>query len=96
MIYLGQMINLGRSCVVRSKSRSVDHGISSAFDIEALRSKVDGQVDKNLDRGKNNMFFSHLFACLRSSCRVRIDLSYTKILTVKINTSRNTKGPNTK
>ncbi|XP_063918186.1 oxidation resistance protein 1 isoform X4 [Zophobas morio] len=34
----------------RSKSRSVDHGISSPFDLEALRAKVDSQLDKNLDR----------------------------------------------
>ncbi|XP_068904192.1 oxidation resistance protein 1 isoform X11 [Tenebrio molitor] len=33
-----------------SKSRSVDHGISSPFDLEALRAKVDSQLDKNLDR----------------------------------------------
>ncbi|XP_068904188.1 oxidation resistance protein 1 isoform X7 [Tenebrio molitor] len=35
---------------MRSKSRSVDHGISSPFDLEALRAKVDSQLDKNLDR----------------------------------------------
>lgn len=35
----------------RSKSRSVDHGITSPFDLETLRSKVDSQVEKNLDRG---------------------------------------------
>lgn len=37
----------------RSKSRSVDHGVSAPFDIEALRSKVEGRfesVDK-LSRG---------------------------------------------
>lgn len=34
----------------RSKSRSVDHGISAPFDIDALRSKVDGHVEKHLDR----------------------------------------------
>jgi LysM repeat protein len=28
----------------------VDHGISSPFDLEALRAKVDSQLDKNLDR----------------------------------------------
>ncbi|XP_015835726.1 oxidation resistance protein 1 isoform X11 [Tribolium castaneum] len=35
---------------MRSKSRSVDHGISSPFDLDALRAKVDSQLDKNLDR----------------------------------------------
>ncbi|KAJ3654224.1 hypothetical protein Zmor_013425 [Zophobas morio] len=38
---------------MRSKSRSVDHGISSPFDLEALRAKVDSQLDKNLDRGES-------------------------------------------
>ncbi|XP_065172058.1 oxidation resistance protein 1 isoform X6 [Atheta coriaria] len=34
----------------RSKSRSVDHGITSPFDLEALRAKVDGQLDKSLSK----------------------------------------------
>ncbi|XP_017782907.1 PREDICTED: oxidation resistance protein 1 isoform X4 [Nicrophorus vespilloides] len=34
----------------RSKSRSVDHGITTPFDLEALRAKVEDQVDKHLDR----------------------------------------------
>ncbi|KAK9730099.1 LysM domain [Popillia japonica] len=34
----------------RSKSRSVDHGIAHPFDLDALRAKVDGQLEKNLDR----------------------------------------------
>lgn len=41
----------------RSKSRSVDHGISSSFDLETLRAKVDGQVDKNIDGGKCILYF---------------------------------------
>lgn len=35
---------------MRSKSRSVDHGITSPFDLEALRAKVDSQFDRSLDR----------------------------------------------
>ncbi|XP_056644439.1 oxidation resistance protein 1 isoform X8 [Diorhabda sublineata] len=41
----------------RSKSRSVDHGIASPFDLDALRAKVDSQFDRSLDRdldGSNN------------------------------------------
>lgn len=34
----------------RSKSRSVDHGISAPYDLEALRAKVDGQFDRSLDK----------------------------------------------
>ncbi|XP_050515358.1 oxidation resistance protein 1 isoform X2 [Diabrotica virgifera virgifera] len=34
----------------RSKSRSVDHGITSPFDLDALRAKVDSQFDRSLDR----------------------------------------------
>ncbi|XP_057666594.1 oxidation resistance protein 1 isoform X19 [Diorhabda carinulata] len=40
-----------------SKSRSVDHGIASPFDLDALRAKVDSQFDRSLDRdldGSNN------------------------------------------
>ncbi|XP_057666580.1 oxidation resistance protein 1 isoform X10 [Diorhabda carinulata] len=42
---------------MRSKSRSVDHGIASPFDLDALRAKVDSQFDRSLDRdldGSNN------------------------------------------
>ncbi|XP_072396844.1 oxidation resistance protein 1 isoform X1 [Diabrotica undecimpunctata] len=35
---------------MRSKSRSVDHGITSPFDLDALRAKVDSQFDRSLDR----------------------------------------------
>ncbi|KAG5888498.1 hypothetical protein JTB14_015743 [Gonioctena quinquepunctata] len=35
---------------MRSKSRSVDHGITSPFDLEALRAKVDSQFDRSLER----------------------------------------------
>ncbi|XP_072396847.1 oxidation resistance protein 1 isoform X4 [Diabrotica undecimpunctata] len=34
----------------QSKSRSVDHGITSPFDLDALRAKVDSQFDRSLDR----------------------------------------------
>ncbi|XP_023310478.1 nuclear receptor coactivator 7 isoform X3 [Anoplophora glabripennis] len=34
----------------RSKSRSVDHGISAPYDLEALRAKVDGQFDRSLEK----------------------------------------------
>nr|XP_022901879.1 nuclear receptor coactivator 7 isoform X2 [Onthophagus taurus] len=33
----------------RSKSRSVDHGITAPFDLEALRAKVDGHLERNLE-----------------------------------------------
>lgn len=36
----------------RSKSRSVDHGISAPYDLEALRAKVDGQFDRSLEKGE--------------------------------------------
>uniref|UniRef100_T1GW00 LysM domain-containing protein n=1 Tax=Megaselia scalaris TaxID=36166 RepID=T1GW00_MEGSC len=36
----------------RSKSRSVDHGLSAPFDIDALRSKVEGRFE-SLDRLSN-------------------------------------------
>ncbi|XP_071052799.1 nuclear receptor coactivator 7 isoform X6 [Onthophagus taurus] len=32
-----------------SKSRSVDHGITAPFDLEALRAKVDGHLERNLE-----------------------------------------------
>ncbi|XP_023310477.1 nuclear receptor coactivator 7 isoform X2 [Anoplophora glabripennis] len=35
---------------MRSKSRSVDHGISAPYDLEALRAKVDGQFDRSLEK----------------------------------------------
>ncbi|XP_074040420.1 TLD domain-containing protein mustard isoform X3 [Leptinotarsa decemlineata] len=35
---------------MRSKSRSVDHGIASPFDLDALRAKVDNQLDRSLER----------------------------------------------
>ncbi|CAH1962601.1 unnamed protein product [Acanthoscelides obtectus] len=34
----------------RSKSRSVDHGITTPFDLDTLRSKVDSQFDRSLDK----------------------------------------------
>ncbi|XP_049822529.1 nuclear receptor coactivator 7 isoform X3 [Aethina tumida] len=34
----------------RSKSRSVDHGISAPYDLEALRAKVDGSIQRSFDR----------------------------------------------
>lgn len=40
--------------IFRGKSRSVDHGLSSPFDLDSLRSKVEGRfesVDK-LNRGE--------------------------------------------
>lgn len=42
---------------IRSKSRSVDHGIASPFDLEALRAKVDNQVERTFDRGEIFLFF---------------------------------------
>ncbi|XP_049822528.1 nuclear receptor coactivator 7 isoform X2 [Aethina tumida] len=35
---------------MRSKSRSVDHGISAPYDLEALRAKVDGSIQRSFDR----------------------------------------------
>lgn len=39
----------------RSKSRSVDHGFSPPFDLESLRSKVEGRFESvdRLSKGKN-------------------------------------------
>ncbi|KAJ8916219.1 hypothetical protein NQ315_016358 [Exocentrus adspersus] len=37
---------------MRSKSRSVDHGITAPFDLEALRAKVDGQFNRSLEKGE--------------------------------------------
>ncbi|XP_049822533.1 oxidation resistance protein 1 isoform X6 [Aethina tumida] len=34
----------------QSKSRSVDHGISAPYDLEALRAKVDGSIQRSFDR----------------------------------------------
>ncbi|KAL3282082.1 hypothetical protein HHI36_005281 [Cryptolaemus montrouzieri] len=39
---------------LRSKSRSVDHGISSPYDLDALRAKVDGHLDRSIDRDLNS------------------------------------------
>lgn len=47
----------------RSKSRSVDHGFSTPYDLESLRSKVEGRfesVDK-LSRGKYIMKYFDIF-----------------------------------
>ncbi|XP_044750372.1 nuclear receptor coactivator 7 isoform X3 [Coccinella septempunctata] len=38
----------------RSKSRSVDHGIATPFDLDALRAKVDGHLDKSIERDLNS------------------------------------------
>lgn len=38
----------------QSKSRSVDHGIASPFDLDSLRAKVDGHLDRSIDRDLNN------------------------------------------
>lgn len=35
---------------MRSKSRSVDHGIAAPFDLESLRAKVDSQFDRSLEK----------------------------------------------
>ncbi|KAF5287958.1 hypothetical protein FQA39_LY15596 [Lamprigera yunnana] len=42
---------------VRSKSRSVDHGVSAAFDLEALRikEKVDSRLDRDLDGSNTSL-----------------------------------------
>jgi hypothetical protein len=50
--------------IFRGKSRSVDHGLSSPFDLDSLRSKVEGRfesVDK-LNRGEflKQFFLFHL------------------------------------
>ncbi|XP_045471483.1 nuclear receptor coactivator 7 isoform X3 [Harmonia axyridis] len=39
---------------LRSKSRSVDHGIATPFDLDALRAKVDGHLDKSIERDLNS------------------------------------------
>lgn len=44
--------NIDFSSVFRSKSRSVDHGITSPFDLDSLRSKVDSQFDRSIDKGE--------------------------------------------
>lgn len=38
----------------RSKSRSVDHGLAAPYDLDSLRSKVEGRFDsvERLSRGK--------------------------------------------
>ncbi|KAK9870388.1 hypothetical protein WA026_007953 [Henosepilachna vigintioctopunctata] len=38
---------------LRSKSRSVDHGIAAPYDLDALRAKVDGHLDRSIDRDLN-------------------------------------------
>lgn len=42
---------------LRSKSRSVDHGVSAAFDLEALRikEKVDSRLDRDLDGSNTSL-----------------------------------------
>lgn len=45
--------NIFGSEKLRSKSRSVDHGIASPFDLDALRAKVDCQLNRSLDREIN-------------------------------------------
>lgn len=45
----------------RSKSRSVDHGITSPFDLDALRNKVDNQCNRSLDRGMVNIIYLQFF-----------------------------------
>lgn len=50
----------------RSKSRSVDHGLAAPFDLDSLRSKVEGRFDsvERLSKGlctDNGLFIWYLF-----------------------------------
>jgi len=47
----------------RSKSRSVDHGFSPPFDLDSLRSKVEGRFE-SVGRGKLNEITIVLFIFL--------------------------------
>lgn len=46
--------------VCRSKSRSVDHGFSSPFDLDSLRSKVEGRFESvdRLCRGESSYLYT--------------------------------------
>lgn len=61
----------------RSKSRSVDHGLAAPFDLDSLRSKVEGRFDsvERLSKGLfSNIFFGGIYAC-RSICNICYGLS---------------------
>ncbi|CAH1962600.1 unnamed protein product [Acanthoscelides obtectus] len=47
---VGKVTNKENLPWLRSKSRSVDHGITTPFDLDTLRSKVDSQFDRSLDK----------------------------------------------
>ncbi|KAK0096493.1 hypothetical protein PV326_005325 [Microctonus aethiopoides] len=64
----------------RSKSRSVDHGFTTPYDLESLRSKVEGRfesVDK-LSRGETNQSYR------------AIKHEYNLKITIKIQRVKNT------
>lgn len=48
----------------------MDHGISSPFDLDTLRSKVDSHVEKNLERGTTDFLFFFYFKNISCSSPV--------------------------
>jgi hypothetical protein len=51
----------------RSKSRSVDHGLSPPFDLDSLRSKVESRFE-SVGRGKLSEITVAPFICLAEIC----------------------------
>lgn len=65
------MINIYRFLLLcyRSKSRSVDHGLAAPYDLDSLRSKVEGRFDsvERLSKGKNLMNSFFYIVCMREN-----------------------------